>query len=172
MAQEKAVTPDPQRPFVAIWQQDGGSAPGANIPYLRVAIWNDGRILFAPDPEKWSDVLREGRIPPERITLLKKELIDTGVFALNNATYLVPDGGTLCLMLDIDGRTQILRWDEREHPNYGINIDPKPRHIKFKECWKAVNRLALAARPAESHEFVGKFRPAESWNLRPAIQSR
>jgi hypothetical protein len=38
------------RPFLAIWQADGGLFAGG--AYLRIAIWDDGRIRFAEDPTK------------------------------------------------------------------------------------------------------------------------
>jgi hypothetical protein len=66
----------------------------------------------------------------------------------------------------------MLYWDEVEAHNYGINIKPKPHHLKFKECWKIINKLALDVRPGRSEPVRKEFRnvPA-SWYLKQAIQS-
>jgi hypothetical protein len=75
-------------------------------------------------------------------------------------------------MLDFGAKQQILRWDERESLNYGVNIDPKPHHLKFISCWKEVNSLALAAIPKESKAHEPRFEQTpKSWRLKPAIQS-
>src|SRR3954471_24537204 len=78
---------EPASPFLAIWRQSEGRVPppppGApdpsRAPYLRVAIWDDGRILFAKDPTKWSHDLREGRLSADRVSRLKKAIEETGV---------------------------------------------------------------------------------------------
>jgi hypothetical protein len=57
-------------PLLAIWKDSDGMLK-TEAPYLRIAIWNDGRIIFAKDPKKWSHELLEGRIEPERIRELK-----------------------------------------------------------------------------------------------------
>ncbi len=96
----------------------------------------------------------------------------TGAFDLKGYCYLVPDGGMDCMMLDFSGKKQMLYWDEIEGPNYGINIDPEPHHLKFIECWKKVNALALNFIPARSEPVAEDFRSApRSWYLKEAIQS-
>ncbi|MFN3649461.1 MAG: hypothetical protein ACK47B_07740 [Armatimonadota bacterium] len=159
----------PERPVVAIWRDSEGRQSGA--PYLRIAIWGDGRVLFAADPQRWGHSLREGKLSREEVSRLRKEIAKTGVFSLTGTAYLVPDAPVDCVALDFGKRKQMLYWDEVETPNYGINIDPKPHHRKFKETWKAVNRLALAARPKQSRPVSGRFDPPREWRLKPAIQS-
>jgi hypothetical protein len=157
------------RPFLAIWQADGGLVGGA---YLRIAIWDDGRIRFAQDQKKWSHALRQGRISADQIARLKEDILKTGVFELKGYCYLVPDADMDCLLLDFSGMNQMLYWDEVEAPNYGINIDPKPHHLKFKECWKMVNELALKVVPVRSEPAAQEFRSApKSWYLKEVIQS-
>lgn len=161
-----------QRPFLAIWRKHDGLREGSEAPYLRIAIWNDGRMLFAKDAGKWGHDLRQGRITADRVAQLKKALLATGVFDLKGYCYLVPDAPCDCVMLDLLDKKQMLYWDEVETPGYGINISPKPHHLKFKECWKAVNKLALEARPEKSDKVKERFsRPPESWHLKKAIQS-
>lgn len=160
-----------ERPFLAIWRDSDGSRR-SGAPYLRVAIWSDGRIVFAKDPKKWEQELFEGRIEAARVTELKKALEETGVFELKGNCYLVPDAPVDCIMLDLGAKQQMLYWDEIESANYGINISPKPHHLKFKTCWKEVNKLALKAIPKQSQPHRERFsRPPASWRLKGPIQS-
>jgi hypothetical protein len=143
----------------------------SKAPYLRVAIWNDGRILFAKNTQQWGDELLEGRIEVERVTELKKTIKAAGIFELKGNCYLVPDAPTDCVMVDFGEEQQLLYWDEVETSGYGINISPKPQHKKFKQCWKDVNRLALECIPKESKTYLKRFERPSSWILKKAIQS-
>jgi hypothetical protein len=160
------------RPFLAIWRRDDGFRLSSEAPYLRIAIWNDGRVRFSKDPTKWNHDLAEGTISADRMTQLKQAVVETGVFDLEGYCYLVPDAPCDCLMLDFGDRQQMLYWDEREGSGYGINIAPQPRHVQFKERWKTVNKLALAARPEKFAAVKERFKkPPDSWILKPPIQS-
>jgi len=159
------------RPFLAIWRDSGGSRR-SEAPFLRVAIWSDGRIVFAKDPKKWGHEILDGRIEAARIVELKKALEGTGAFELKGNCYLVPDASVDCVMLDLGAKQQMMYWDEVEKANYGINISPKAHHLYFKRCWKEVNKLALGAIPQQSKPHGGRFsRPPKSWRLKPPIQS-
>jgi hypothetical protein len=161
------------RPFLAIWQESDGSMRASDAPYLRIAIWDDGRIVFADEPTKWSHNLREGTVDAASLDQLKKAIEATGVFKLKGTCYLVPDAAVDCMMLDFGDKQQMLYWDEVESASYGINISPKPHHLEFKKCWKEINKLALAAIPKESEPYKVRFqRPPESWRLKEAIQSK
>jgi hypothetical protein len=160
------------RPFLAIWRDSEGLHQGSEAPFLRIAIWNDGRIVFAKDPGKWSHDLREGRIDAAQLAELKQAVQKTGVFELKGTCYLVPDAPVDCVMIEVGGKQQMLYWDERETPGYGINIAPKEQHLKFIRCWKEMNRLALDAIPKESQSYTNRFqRPPQSWRLKKPIQS-
>jgi hypothetical protein len=52
----------------------------------------------------------------------------------------------------------MLYWDEVEAHNYGVNINPKPHHLRFKECLKIINKLALDVRPGRSEPVRKEFR--------------
>jgi len=160
------------RPFLAIWMDSEGLRLGSEAPFLRIAIWNDGRIVFARDASKWNHELLEGRIDAARMDELKKAIEKTGVFELKGNCYLVPDAPVDCEMLDFGGKQQMLYWDEVETAGYGINIAPKESHLKFKSCWKEVNRLALEAIPKKSQPYGEQFQQApRSWRLESPIQS-
>lgn len=160
-----------ERPLIAIWRRDDGLANSA-APYLRVAIWSDGTVLFAKDPSKWSHDLQRGRIAQYRIAQLRQALVDSGVFELKGTCYLVPDAPTDCIMVDLGMKKQMLYWDEVETPNYGINSSGKVQHREFKRCWKMVNHLALIACPDQfAFEKKGFEGPPSSWYITEAIQS-
>jgi hypothetical protein len=160
------------RPFLALWRQhDGLRLAGSEAPYLRFAVWNDGRVLYAKDPARWSRELRRGKISAARVARLKAALADSGVFDLKGTCYLVPDAPCDCLMVDLGGKKQMLYWDEVEAAGYGINANPKPHHLEFKRCWKAVNHLGLVALPDEGEAVRERFRVPQSWYLKRALQS-
>ena len=159
-------------PFLAIWRDSDGNRFRSGAPYLRIAIWNDGRVVFAKNTNDWSHDSLEGRIEPVRVQELKKALKDTGVFELKGYCYLVVDAPVDCMMIDLGDSKQMLYWDEREMPGYGINIDPKAHHLEFIRCWKEVNKLALEAIPNKSSVYQERFeRPPQSWRLKEPIQS-
>lgn len=160
------------RPMLAIWC-DSECRMDSNPPYLRIAIWNDGRVIFAAGTNGWNHDLREGHIDTARVAKLKSALEATGVFDLKGTCYLVPDAPVDCVLVDVGTKRQMLFWDEVESPNYGINIDPTPAHLEFKKCWKEVNRLALESIPKDSKPREGKFKAVpQSWRLKRPIQSR
>lgn len=175
-ADEQTVAKDPwrfpgERPIIAIWQANGGMKLTVG-ECLRVAIWNDGSVALAKDPSKWDREFQTGKISQARIAQLKKAILDSGVFELRGTTYLVPDAPTDCIMIDLGEKTQMLYWDEREMPGYGINVNPKPRHVEFMRCWKMVNHLALLACPDQFAPGTQVFNAApRSWRLKPPIQS-
>jgi hypothetical protein len=155
------------RPFVAVWRHTDGFVSKADAPYLRVAVWDDGRILFAADPKKWGHDLRRGRVANDRVARLKAALRETGVFDLKGHCYLGPDMPIDCMMADLGDRKQALYWVE------GMTewMD-KPHKKAFVRCWTAVNDLALATRPAESEPAGERFGPVpKSWYLKRMIQS-
>jgi len=167
-AARKPIPPVPlgvQPPVVAVWQAVQGW--GAT-PRLWIAIWSDGRVLHAPNPHRWGDQLREGRIPIERVAQLSKDIAATGIFDLAQPHFAgVPDGPVDHILVDLGKRRALLAWDEVESPNYGDNIAPTPGYLKLKACWKAVNRLALDARPKESRAIKGAFEPPRAWYQAP-----
>jgi hypothetical protein len=160
------------RPILAVWQDSPGYKADTNYPYLRVAIWSDGRVVFARDPNVWNHDLLLGRIPEEVLTKLKQDIRKTGVFELKGYCYLVPDASVDCVMLSFGDSRQMLYWDEVEQGSYGININPKPHHLAFKKAWWEVNRLALSALPKQAKKIDARFqRSPESWYLKKMIQS-
>jgi hypothetical protein len=152
-------------PFLAIWMDSAGYRQ-SEAPYLRIAIWDDGYIIFARDPKKWSHDLLQGQIEPERLAEVKKKIARTSIFKLKSTAHLVPDASVDCLMVELDGKRQVLKWDEVETDGYGANSSPftSLKYRKFKKCWKEINKLALAAVPKESQPYTNRIeRFPESW---------
>jgi hypothetical protein len=157
-------------PVVAVWLDSNGLH--GDFPYLRVALWEDGHLLFAEDTERWTEKMRFGRIPDAAVADIKRQILDTGIFDLKANCYLVPDAPVICLTANIAGKQQQLYWDEVEAPNYGINTNPKPHHLTFKKTWKSANDLILAVIPDDSIAVALKFDSApRSWYVKEAIQS-
>jgi len=158
-------------PMVAVWRSNEGHVFRANseIPYLRVAIWPDGRFIVAKDSGKWAHDLQRGVLSPEVLAQLKKDLGDTGAFDLKRTSYLVPDAGCNCALLKLGEEEVLLQWDERETPNYGLNINPTAETKAFVACWKALSRLALGACP-EKREVAERFAIPEGWLLLKAVR--
>lgn len=173
--QKEAAVKEPlfsgAKPFLAIWRDSGGRGR-SGAPYLRIAIWDDGRVVYAKDPKNWSTDLLEGEIDDSQLASLKKKVTAAGVFKLKGHCYLVPDAPVDCMMINSGNEKQFLYWDEVEHPGYGINIAPKSQHVAFKRAWKTVNNLAIESTPKNGRPFTQGFqRPPETWRFKPKIQS-
>ena len=54
--------PGEEQPLLALWRQYDGMYDRSEAPYLRFAIWNDGRVLYAKNPDKWGHDLLRGKI--------------------------------------------------------------------------------------------------------------
>ncbi len=159
-------------PIIAIWEDSPGYATDTNYPYLRVAVWQDGRVVFARDPNAWDHDLLIGQLSAKALTTLEQSIRQTGVFELKGYCYLVPDAPVDCVMLSFGGSQQILYWDEVENTSYGININPKRHHIAFKKAWWEVNRLVLSALPHQADKLESRFRrPPKNWYPKRTIQS-
>lgn len=159
-----------QQPFLAIWRAHEGSRPDSKAPDLRIAIWNDGRVVFAKEPAKWGGALREGHVDPVRIATLKTRIQATALFELKEKQYIVPDGSMNCLAVDLGKKKQILSWDEVDIPNYGINAPATGNGIEFKKVWGEVNQLALDVIHSilkESQPYNGDFKALlKSWRFK------
>ncbi len=159
-------------PIIAVWEDSPGYTADTNYPYLRMAVWADGRVVFARDPNVWNHDLLLGHLPEEALAQLKQKIRQTGIFDLKGHCYLVPDAPVDCVMLSFGGSQQMLYWDEVEHERYGINISPKPHHLAFKKAWWEVNRLALSVLPDQAKKLDVRFqRPPKAWYLKRTIQS-
>lgn len=155
------------RPFLAIWHDRGGNAPGPQVPYLRAAFWDDGRVLFSLERAKWGPDLQQGRISQYRVERLRAALRRTGVFQLKGHCYLAPDMGVDCVMVDLGKEKQMLYWVE------GMTrwMDA-PHRQEFVKSWTLVNDLASVACPDRYEPVKGVFKqPPESWYVKPKIQS-
>ena len=159
-------------PIMAVWEDSPGYRADTKHPYLRMAVWADGRVVFARDPNVWDHDLLLGQLPEEALAQLKQNIHQTGVFDLKGYCYLVPDAPVDCVMLSFGDSQQMLYWDEVEHGSYGININPEPHHLAFKKAWWEVNRLALSVLPDQARKLDVRFqRPPKEWYLKKMIQS-
>jgi hypothetical protein len=153
-----------ERPLVAVWRviNTDVTIEPLDVSYLRVAVWEDGTVIFARDPTRWERKLLRGSISQAEIDQLKKELVDSGIFAVTETSYLVPDAPVDAIAVQIDNQKTTLSWDERENPHYGANIGNTPQYREFKKCWKAVNRIAIGACPKMARPIEGRIEPSIS----------
>ncbi|WP_367874030.1 hypothetical protein [Luteolibacter sp. Populi] len=175
-AADPGTLPDPKDkpPLLALWVDSHGMRVGATMQKeLRFAIWEDGRVLCAKDPEKGGSGLRSGTITAEQVATLKNQVNGSGIFELKGNCYLVPDAPVHCLIASVDGKKQMLYWDEVEMPGYGINTNPKPQHLAFMACWKQVKAAGLRRLKKDLHEVAPSqsFSPPKSWYFKKTIQS-
>lgn len=161
---------DSDRPILALWRSTEHRRR-SEAPYLRFAIWADGRVLYANDPDTWGHDLLHGTISATRIQRIKRALADTGVLSLAGTCYLVPSAPKDCVMVDLGEKQQMLYWDERESASYGININPKPQHLAFKRCWKSINYIGLLVLPENGERLLRRVEIPDSWYIKPAVQS-
>jgi hypothetical protein len=152
-----------KRPLAAIWRDSGRFVEG---PALRVAVWEDGYVLFPEEPRTRSHGLLLGRIPQTEVNSLKREIEKTGLMELQGHCYLHLDVPAFCMMASIDDRQQMLYWDELDVPGR------QPRHVKFAQAWRAVNDILSAHFPSASTAVPSaSIAIPKSWYLREAVES-
>ena len=165
---------DDGRPIVAIWRAHDGHRLDSQGPYLRVAIWADGRAVFAENPEDWASALREGTVPLGAhgcVQAMHSPRQASLTLTVTATLSWMPPVTASCVRLG--GQERILYWDEVEHPRYGINVSPQERHYQFMDTWKNINSLTLASLPTGcSSAATASAVIQESWYIQRAIQSR
>ncbi len=152
-------------PMLAVWLQSDGMrrVSDQRAPSLRYAIWEDGTVVFANDPKEWGSGLRRGKLGVDQVARIKEQIAGSGIFGLQRTHALVPDAPAMCMAVRLEGKKQVLYWDEREMPSYGINIAPTADDLEFIRCWKFVNRVGVGARPPGSEAVAETFLPPKEW---------
>ncbi|MFA6242544.1 MAG: hypothetical protein WC655_16525 [Candidatus Hydrogenedentales bacterium] len=146
-------------PFIAVWLERAGI--DMEYPFLRVAIWEDGRVVFAEDPNTWSHHLLLGQISPSEVESLKQLLPETGLFDLKERRLLYPDSKSVLLSFAKGGTRQELAYAEFPEPVSGPLTDDQ---IQLVKTWFMVNRIVLAALPSHAQALHRRFpEPPESW---------
>lgn len=160
-------------PFLAVWMEDDGAGgPQIAVPRLRIAFWDNGKVVFDEKAPQWSKTLRKGMLKPEEVESLKQSLRQTTVLQLKETASLMPDGPEICMMVRIENKQQVLYWDEIESHTTGINVRLTEAMIQFKECWKKLNLIALNARPRETKPAEEPFhRPPRTWREKSGFSS-
>lgn len=166
------IQPDPrgELPLLALWvRSHGNGSKLGEPPELRFAIWEDGRVLCAKDPEKGGMPMRAGTITLEQVALLKKQINASAIFTLKQESYIAPDASVQCLLASADGNQQLLSWDTIERgETYRSSHDPKPDILIFEECWKQVKAAGLKRLKKDFPELppTESFSPPKSWKLK------
>ena len=167
----RRATAGADRPMLAVWRDSDGNT---YAPRLRVAIWNDGRILFSKDAPRWGTNLFLGKLRPADVVSLKERVRAMGVLDLSRNSYLRPDEPWCCLLLDFGEQKQMLYWDEEELVWYWNEGQPMHGTLPkgdFKRSWVQVNLLALSLAPKDATRVEEGFRGAlSSWYIKQPSQ--
>lgn len=151
-------------PIVALWRDDVGMVESdERPPFIRLAIWDDGTVVYAQSQDIWNHELCCGKLPTERIARLKAAIGESGIFSVSMTGHLVPDTPRDILMVNCSGRTKVLFWDEIDIPESGINAFPTTESIEFKRCWKTVGHLATLSLPLGGVSKEARFTVPVSW---------
>ncbi|MFA6243931.1 MAG: hypothetical protein WC655_23510 [Candidatus Hydrogenedentales bacterium] len=147
-----------QRPIVAVWKGPT-SYNTLQASYLRVAIWEDGRVVFAKDPGGWSHDLLLGQISTDDVVRVKRSLKESGVFELEDTSFGLSGFPSLCILVAIDEDERLLQIAESETYCYlGIS--------DFMRVQPKVLRIVASCVPQKSKELgQQQFAPQRSWYL-------
>lgn len=136
---------------------------------VELAVWEDGYVLYASNPEKAGRDIISGMVTPQRVQALLNQLDLAGVFSLSGDSFLVPDGPELVLAAEFGGKRNRHRWDEVIRPGWGANVHPTKAYIEFVCMWVSA-RIALSGFLSESqlgprtvHGIVRGYNCDEPW---------
>lgn len=78
-----------------------GSPDGSGI---RLAVWEDGSVLFGVDPENPENQMRVGQLSAAELELAWKAVRESGLTTRPDTSYLVPDADAIGVVMHVDGR--------------------------------------------------------------------
>jgi hypothetical protein len=175
---EGGPTPSPcqgrELPLVAIWLRQGNLSNGEMLDRsrtpIRAAVWDDGVVLFGEDPRVWDYGIRRGRLSLEDVAAIKEEILVADLFDLPATCYLVDDGAIVCTLVNMDGRSAILYWNEYES---SLRAAQPQNAAAFQKAWTKLNSIVCAALNGtmESVDGIETMKVPQSWYIKPMIQS-
>lgn len=78
-----------------------GSSDGSGI---RLAVWEDGSVLFGVDPMNPEREMRVGQLSAAELELAWKAVRESGLTTRPDTSYLVPDADAIGVVVHVDGR--------------------------------------------------------------------
>lgn len=158
---EPLIFKDDDRPFLAIWRNYDGFTSKGEAPYLRIAMWDDGRVVFSPEVIGWNHTLQKGRIAAYRVERIKRALMDLGVFKLEKTGYGIPSMPQDLILLDLgEGKRKVLS---------GIDGDVIRRKARagwedYVRCWESIKTIAAIGCPDDFEKVTERFESVpKSW---------
>jgi hypothetical protein len=150
-----------KRPVLAVWQDHPGMTDQPHGASLRVAIWDDGTVVFNKDLSDFGRDLQRGKIAPYRLALLKHALERSAAFSLKETGYAVPDAEGDCILFDLGAKGQVLNCEE------GLLLNHSgPEYRELKKCWETLNDLAILSCPDQFEPVPEKFtKTPDSWRI-------
>ena len=151
---------DGEAPVVSRYRSPGYTI--TPVSGLQLAAWDDGVVLFAPDPRKPKDDLRVGLVAPERVALMTASLVDIGFVSLPESSFVGMHASSETLSLRLDGGRYSHEWDRSLHPRAGF-LEPSSIQRSFVRTWELAERvlrgyLPEASIPFEEASESGSFR--------------
>ncbi len=146
-------------PIVAVWQESKEGMPAdpekSRPPFLRFAMWEDGRIVFNSDPNKWEHNLMIAQIPKEKVSSIKEEIYKTGVFEIQEAFHEMRQGGSFNIILVSFGHyRQYLYWSES---GPCLDNNPHPSGVRFEQIWHEINNILADSIPSTAERIEQQF---------------
>jgi len=123
-------------------------APGSPLgPHgLELAVWSDGVVVFAADADRPEKGARIGRVAPQDVALLVRELEESGLLELPDRTLGRPHGAYGCLTVAHRGRRA--RFHVEEARLRAPVFDPADLDLEW--AWQRARWILSRFRPALS----------------------
>ncbi len=155
-------------PIVAVWQHERGVYsyyPGeGNPPFLRFALWEDGRFVFAADPNKWEHNLMLSRISKEVVSEVKNKIFHTGIFETKETHYNMHQEPNIdYIIVSLGHYKQFLCWAEGGGDFKG---NATSQDSSFEQIWHEINNILIDSIPSRADKLRAAFSmPSTSWML-------
>jgi hypothetical protein len=113
------------------------------------AIWDDGLVVFASNPQQPGKNLQCGRITPSQLRKTLDDICAAGYFEIG--TYqppAAPDESHVRITATRAGKDSKHNWNEHLNSSL-VNVDADPAFQRFAKVWAATRTTAAFARPKE-----------------------
>ncbi len=133
-------------PCVAVWHQDGMKAKPNDG--LRIAVWEDGTILFSPRPDRLGEHMLVGRVEKKDVETMLAGLRAAG-FWDEHRSDVVPDSAYTTIAASDGQKRTVHRWHEYLLPGFGSDINTDKDYRAFVRMWKRTSGAIEALPPIE-----------------------
>ena len=130
--------------------------------YLELAIWEDGKTVYAANPDGHGPTLFVGEMDSRRVTEILAELDEAGFFREKPGGYLHVNFPHLEIAAREGTRTNRLFWDEMEIR--GIDYAPPgPDVMSFVKVWKSAREILQTGPLANAKPLLESVPPGTNF---------